>query len=134
MHRGNLHGTLTHAFAMCAMLALFHIGWPSGTVDAATGQDYRAAKGFVTARTATSLTVLVGDRRVVVVIGPTTRVLGRRDSFTEIAVNDVVRAEGQGTAGNRLLANRIDVVFATGTGKLQQPPSTTTIEFLTVKI
>lgn len=99
-------------------------------VAGATGPEIRAAKGFVVARTTTSLTLLARDRRVVVVITAHTRVLGQRTAFSHIAGHDVVRAEGRWITENRLLAERIDVVVAAGSLGLRRVLVTPTIELL----
>ncbi len=129
-----MHSTRILSVLLLGTLAVLQPGWSSGTASAAVGQDYLAAKGFVTAKTAGSLTVLTSDGRVLVVITNHTRVLGRRGSFSNIVPNDVVRAEGRRTAGNRLLADRIEVVFATDSMKVQEPSLRPTIEFVTIRM
>lgn len=99
-------------------------------VAGATGPEIRAVKGFVVARTTTSLTLLAGDRRVVVLITVDTRVLGQRTASSHITAHDVVRAEGRWTSGNRLVAERIDVVVAAGNLGLRRVLVTPTIELL----
>jgi hypothetical protein len=113
-------------------LLLLHVVWPSGQspVAGAGRQEFRAAKGFVVAKTATSLTLLAGDLRVLVAITSETRVLSQRHAFSDIAPNDVVRAEGRWTTGNRLLAERIDVVVAAGSLALKRVLVTPTFELL----
>ena len=120
---------------LLGMVALVCVVWlPPTASAAAVSVDYRAAKGFVTAKTDRSLTVLASNGRVLVVITNTTRILGLRGSFAEIIQNDVVRAEGRWTAANSLLADRVEVVFVADGMKVQRPPSTPTIELLTIKI
>lgn len=111
---------------------LIHAALLSGPslVAGAAGPEIRAAKGFVVARTPASLTLLTGDRRVVVVITADTRVLGQRTAFSDIAAHDVVRAEGRWTAGNRLLAERIDIVVAAGSLGLRRVLVTPTLELI----
>lgn len=82
------------------------------------------------ARTATLLTLLAGDRRVLVAITPETRVLGQRQRLSDIAPNDVVRAEGRWAAGDRLLAERIDEVIAAGSLALRRVMVTPTFELI----
>lgn len=120
--------------SLLALVAVLQVALFSAEASAAAvGQDYLGAKGFVMGKTATSLTLLASDKRVMVVISNNTRVLGQRDSFAAIVPNDVVRAEGR-TVGNRLLADRIEVVFAADSLKVQPPPKGPTIEFLTFRI
>lgn len=129
-----MHNTRILSVLLLGTLAVLHPAWSSGMAMAAVGQDYMAAKGFVTAKTAGSLTVLASDGRVLVVITNNTRVVGQRDSFARIVSNDVVRAEGRRTASNRLLADRIEVVFATDSMKVQEPSTPSTIEFITIRM
>ncbi len=129
-----MHNTRILSVLLLGTLGVLHPAWSTGTARAAVGQDYTAAKGFVTAKTAGSLTVLASGGRVLVVISTNTRVLGRRDSFANIVPNDVVRAEGRRIAANRLLADRIEVVFAANSMKVQDPSPPSTIEFVTIRI
>ncbi len=103
-------------------LVALHIAWLSADVGAAAlGQDYLTAKGFVAAKNDTTLTLLASNRRVVVMVTSSTRILGQRDSFTAIVLNDVVRAEGR-LVGNRLFADRVEVVLAADSLRVQPQP------------
>lgn len=121
---------------LVAGLAALHIAWLSAGADAAAvGQDYVIAKGFVAAKNDTTLTLLESNRRVVVTVSSNTRILGQRDSFAAIVPNDVVRAEGR-MVGNRLVADRVEVVLAADRlrGEPQKKGQTTdvfTIDILT---
>ncbi|MGQ0550701.1 MAG: hypothetical protein ACT4PY_13640 [Armatimonadota bacterium] len=119
---------------LVGVLAVLHVAWFSAEASAAAaGQDYLTAKGFVTAKNGTTLTLLANNRQLPVVTTSTTRVLGQRDSFTAVVPNDVVRAEGR-MVGNRLIADRVEVVLAADSLKVQPPPKGPTIDFLTFRI
>ncbi len=102
----------------------------SSPAAGAARPEFRAAKGFVVARTETSLTLLAGERRILVVITPETRVLGQRQTLADIALNDVVRAEGRWAAGDRLVADRVEVVIAAGSLSLRRAMVTPTLEII----
>jgi len=127
MHRHRIRS----AMALEALL-LLHLVWLLGPspVAGAARQEFRAAKGFVVARAETSLTLLAGERRVLVAITPETRVLGQRQRLSDIALNDVVRAEGRWAAGDRLLADRVEVVIAAGSLVLRRVMVTPTFELI----
>jgi hypothetical protein len=71
-------------------------------------------KGFVVAKTATSMTLREGRTLVYMAVTPLTKVSGRRASFAAIAVDDVVRVEASMGPNRRLVASRLDVVFTAG--------------------
>ncbi|HEV8339845.1 MAG TPA: hypothetical protein VGR25_09345 [bacterium] len=126
-----MHKRIRPAMAAAALL-LLHLVWlsvPSPVVGAAR-QEFRAAKGFVVARTPTSLTLLAGERRILATITPETRVLGQRQRVSGVVLNDVVRAEGRWTAGDHLLADRVEVVIAAGSLALRRPLVTPTLELI----
>ena len=127
-----MHPPRTQLASLLGALLLLGAAWLSGPsrVAVAAPLQLRAVKGFVVARTATSLTLLAGDLRVLVAVTPETRVLGQRHAVSDIAPNDVVRAEGRWTTGNRLLAERIDVVVAAGSLALKRVLVTPTFEIL----
>jgi hypothetical protein len=85
-------------------------------------QDFQT-KGFVTARTEWSMTVLEGGRAVEVVVTARTRVLGRRHVFAKIVVDDVVRVEGTMMADRRLLASQVEVLLEADGMKMTPPPA-----------
>jgi hypothetical protein len=121
------------ALLVGTLVVLHFVCW-SGTASAAPAlQAYRVTKGFVTAKADNMLTILAGDSRVTVVSTTTTRVLGQRDSFAGIALNDVVRVEGRAD-GNRILAERIEVILAADGVKVQNLPRAPSIEFFPVTI
>jgi hypothetical protein len=70
---------------------------------------------------------------VLVVITSQTRVVGRRVTFTSIVRNDIVEVEGRRTAEGRLVADRIEVVFAADSARLQRRPEPPAFE-LTVRL
>lgn len=110
-----MHVTRAVLAILLGTLAVHHpVFWPgtAGGAAIATGQDYRTTKGFVTAKANSTLTILAGNNRVLVVITNNTRVFGQRDSFTGIVPNDVVRVEER-TEGSRLLADRIELTLFT---------------------
>jgi len=121
------------ALLVGTLVVLHFVSW-SGPADAAPAiQGYRTTKGFVTAKADNTLTILAGDSRVTVVSTANTLVLGQRDSFAGIALNDVVRVEGRAD-GSRLLADRIEVILAADGVKVQNLPRAPSIEFFPVTI
>ena len=100
------------ALWLAVTLALFP--WFGLPAEAQTVSS-QIVKGFVTARTYESITVLAGHMPVRVSIDASTRITGQRTTLGQIAVNDVVRVEGRMVAPNRLQAREIDVVLAAGT-------------------
>jgi hypothetical protein len=115
-------------------LVVLHLLCWSGTASAAPAlQAYRVTKGFVAAKADNTLTILAGNTRVTVVTTSTTRVLGQRDSFAAIVLNDVVRVEGRAD-GSRLLADRIEVILAADGVKVQNLPRAPTIEYFPFSI
>lgn len=61
-------------------------------------QSSQTRKGFVTARASRSMTVLAGSNTIQVVVTEKTDVAGQRNSFANVAIDDVVRVEGSMTA------------------------------------
>ena len=82
---------------------------------AAQTVSVQVIKGFVTARTRATITVLVGQTAIRVSIDASARIKGQRTRWDQIAVNDVVRVEGRMIARTHLRAREIDVVLAAGT-------------------
>jgi hypothetical protein len=75
-------------------------------------RSVQTRKGFVTARADRSMTVLEGGRTIQVVVTEKTGITGQRTSFSDVAVNDVVRVEGSMTAEGHLVAQRVEVILA----------------------
>ncbi len=71
-------------------------------------------KGFVTAKAEGSLTIVEAGSAVRVAVSKDTQVVGRRSSFQDIAINDLVRIEASTTADGRVVAARIEVLLAAG--------------------
>lgn len=69
-------------------------------------------KGFVTAKAEGSLTILEAGTTFQVAVNKHTQVMGRRTSFQDIAINDLVRIEAGTAADNSVLASRIEVLLA----------------------
>jgi hypothetical protein len=75
-------------------------------------QSSQTRKGFVTAKASRSMTVLEGSRTIQVVVTEETAVTGQRNSFANVAIDDVVRVEGSMTPDRHLVAHRVEVVLA----------------------
>ncbi|MGH2373398.1 MAG: hypothetical protein ACREJ4_17125 [Candidatus Methylomirabilaceae bacterium] len=118
---------------LSALAALYVACFSTDAGAASVGQDYLITKGFVAAKNGMTLTLLASNRRIVVAITSNTRILGQRDSFAAIVPNDVVRAEGR-MVGNRLLADRVEVVLAADSLRAQPQPKGPTIDVLTFDI
>ncbi len=71
-------------------------------------------KGFVTAKAEGSLTILDAGSTFQVAVNKNTQVVGRRSSFQEIAINDLVRIEASTTPDSGVVAVRIEVLLAAG--------------------
>jgi hypothetical protein len=100
---------------------------------AAAAPPVLTTKGFVTAKSDTTLIVREGSKRLVVAVSANTTVVGKRDSFDAIAPNDLIRAEGR-MAGNRLAATRVEVLL-TAEGLRDRPqPKELEIDLLTIEI
>jgi hypothetical protein len=104
---------------------------PMAAGAAVTAQADLTAKGFVTAKTATTLTVREGGKRVVVAVTSNTRVLGERDSFDSIATNDIIRVEGR-MVGNRLVAARVEVLLTAAGIRDRPQPKELEIDLFTI--
>ncbi len=81
-------------------------------------QNFQPVKGFVAAKTERSMTVLEGSSTVQVIVTEKTQVVGQRNSFAKIVIDDVVLVEGTMTADRHLLANRVEVLLAADTMRL----------------
>lgn len=80
-------------------------------------------KGFVTAKTERSMTLLDGRQMSVeVVIDTTTEIMGQRDSFIQIMTHDIVQVDGVLIGDRQMLARSITVVFAADSLALVQKP------------
>jgi hypothetical protein len=112
------------------LVALLFV-WSLPGAGAAVRQSAVTTKGFVTARNRTTLTLLAGNRRLVVAVTSDTRILGQRDSFESIVPNDVVRAEGR-LVGNRLTAVSVEVVQTADGLRVRPQPDEVRIDFLTI--
>jgi uncharacterized membrane protein YjgN (DUF898 family) len=75
-------------------------------------QSSQTRKGFVTAKASRSMTILEGSSTIQVVVTEKTDVAGQRNSFANVAIDDVVRVEGSMTADRHLLAHRVEVILA----------------------
>jgi pectate lyase len=75
-------------------------------------QTFQSWKGFVVAKAERSMTVHGGVGTIQVVVTEKTRVVGLRNLFAQIAIDDVVRVEGSMTADKHVVANRVEVVLA----------------------
>jgi hypothetical protein len=118
---------LTLLFALAAPPLLS----PTAVGAAVVAQSDLTAKGFVTAKSRTTLTVRQGGRRLVVAVTAATRISGVRDSFDSIVPNDVIRADGR-MVGNRLVAARVEVLL-TAEGLRDRPqPRELEIDLLTI--
>jgi len=75
-------------------------------------QTFQSWKGFVVAKAERSMTVHAGGSTIQVIVAEKTRVVGLRNLFAQIAIDDVVRVEGSMTVDKHLLANRVEVILA----------------------
>lgn len=110
-----------------AVFVLVLFLWSAGgatvvSAASATAPQPAFIKGFVTARTDSSLAVAEGRQAVHVVVSASTRVGGQRDSLGKIAVNDLVSVEGVRTAEGTLLAGQITVLLTADGLTFSQPP------------
>ncbi|HEU4678211.1 MAG TPA: DUF5666 domain-containing protein [Terrimicrobiaceae bacterium] len=80
-------------------------------------------KGFVTAKGEGSLTILDAGTVFQVAVDKNTQVVGRRSSFQDIAINDLVRIEASTTPGSGIVAARIEVLLAAGSLSVGQRSS-----------
>lgn len=80
-------------------------------------------KGFVTAKGEGSLAILDAGTTFKVAVNKDTQVVGRRTSFQDIAINDLVRIEASTTPDSGIVAARIDVLLAAGSLSVGQRSS-----------
>lgn len=72
-----------------------------------------STKGIVTAKGDRSIAIRESGGLLHIVVTPQTQVTGLRTAFGEIAVSDIVRAEGLPASTPRVMtAHRVDVLFA----------------------
>ncbi len=79
-------------------------------------------KGFVTAKAEGSITILDAGTTFKVAVNKNTQVVGRRSTFQEIAINDLVRIEAGPTPDSGIVAARIEVLLAAGSLSAGQGP------------
>lgn len=118
VHRRSAARTLQVIFLIAATLAFLQAR--SRAVEAAGSLTN---KGFVTARGEESITILDAGTPLKVAVNKSTQVVGRRSSFQEIAINDLVRIEAATTPDRGIVAARIEVLLAAGSLSMGQRSS-----------